>query len=225
MPYFTSKKILLTILGILVVLIGYRFVVNVSFPDSSIVLEKGDLFRLLPKQSLSQTFTANRDGLHEIEFLLRTPGVRQGDTVDMTLADATCTGTLRAGTLDVPFLNSDNLYVFAFPRITDSAGKRYCVTATLHAGNKTTKYVQFFTTEADVLGAPLTDRSTETAMDGRALSMRPAYVNGSFAADMNELTERISQYKPAFLKGAIIATIAVAVAILSIALVVILITV
>ncbi len=224
-PSLTQKRIFLVVLGILVILVGYRFVANISFPDSGIVLEKGDLFRLLPKQSLSQTFTANRDGLHEIEFLLRTPGVREGDRVDMTLADATCADAIRTGKLDVPFLNADNLYVFAFPRIADSAGKKYCVTATLHTGNKTTKYVQFFTTDAAVLGAPLTDRSTGTAMDGRSLSMRPAYVNGSFTADMRELTERISQYKPAFLKSAVITTVAVAVAILSITLVVILITI
>jgi hypothetical protein len=225
MPIFSQKKILLALLGILVILIGFRFFANISFPDSGIVLEKGELYKLLPEKMLSQKFAANRDNLDKIEFLLRTPGVREGDTVDMTLADETCAGAIRKGTLEVPFLNSDNLYVFDFPRIADSNGKQYCITAMLHAGNKTTKYVQFFTTDASILDAPVTDRSNDTAMDGRALSMRPAYVNGSVWQDMRELNQRISQYKPWFLKGALIATVAIFFVVLSIGLIAILIVI
>lgn len=219
------KKILLLFLGILIFLIFSRFFSILSFPDSTAVLDKGEVLNIYPKQSLSQTFVAGRDNLSKIEFLLRTPGIKAGDTLHVKLADATCATPLRQGILEVPFLNSDNLYVFQFPRVEDSNGKKYCAILSYETTISKDKYLRLFTTENNDPDMTLTPSSNNMELKNQSLSMRLVYNNDSVGQDLRELNQRISQYKPWFLKHFFIAAIAVLFIVLSISLVIILIVI
>lgn len=218
-----SKKILLLLLGIFIFLIFFKFFSILSFPDSETILDKGKELKIFPDQAFHQTFVANRDNLNKIEFLLRTPGIKAGDIVTVLLTDATCTTTLRQGTLEASFLNSDNLYVAQFPRIEDSNGKKYCTIVSYQTTNAKTKYLRFFTTENQNREMTLTHTNGEITKN-QSLSLRLVYNNDSVWQDLRELNQRISQYKPWFLKHFYIAAIAVLFIFLSLTLIIALIT-
>ncbi|MFZ2187696.1 MAG: hypothetical protein WAV46_03690 [Candidatus Moraniibacteriota bacterium] len=221
---FNSKKILLTALGILVFLIFFKFFSIISFPDSQTVLEKGDPLKIYHDQAFHQTFVANRDGLSRIEFLLRTPGPNKDDTVRVTLSDETCTTAERQGTLAVPFLNADNLYVVTFPPVQDSDGKKYCAIVSYEKANTSTRYLRFFTTENKNEDMSLALATTGEVTKNQSLAMRLVYNNKHWWQDLRELDQRISQYKPWFLKHFYIASIAVLFVGLSLTLIIALIT-
>ena len=205
--YLTTKNILLLLLAIFVIAIAFRFFSILSFPDSSVVLEKGELLQINNKETYNQTFVANRNNLNRIQFLMRTPGIKAGDTVNVKLADETCSTSLRQGTLQFSFLNSDNLYVFDFPAVKDSLGKKYCAILSYQSKISKDKYLRFFTT-ANTNGAmTLTFADTKEEKKNQSLSMRLVYKNDSIWGDLNELNQRMSQYKPWFLKHFYIAFI------------------
>ncbi|MDP1833389.1 MAG: hypothetical protein Q8L11_00455 [Candidatus Moranbacteria bacterium] len=211
MPKISSKKIFLIIFLIITLSIAWRFLNLLSFRDSNIVLQKGLTVKLRPRESLQQNFVANRDGLTKVEVLLRSPGIKyeNGDRMEMKLADADCKETLRTGYLDDSFLNTENLYEFRFDRIPDSQEKEFCLTATFANKKENAKSIQFFT---------MGDK------EGQSLSIRPVYKNAHIWQDFSELNQRISQYKPWFLKHYYLWIITIAFIVFSIASVVILIT-
>lgn len=197
----------------------------ISFPDSETVLEKGDIFTLQPKYSLSQTFVANRDNLMKIEFLMRTPGPKEGDVVQMEIADETCSNPIRRGELKKSPLDSKNLYDFQFSKIADSKNKTLCLKVTLRPGRSDSTFVRFFMRENPEPGFVLTDINNEIKIENQSLAMRLAYRNESIGKDIDELNQRISQYKPWFLKHFCLYAVSLLFVILSAALVVVLIIV
>ena len=200
MRILSDKKILLIFAMAFFAIVFIIFFKLLSFPDSSIVLEKGELFVLQPNYSLSQTFLADRDNLMKIEFLMRTPGPKKDDIVKMEIADETCSDTLRTGELEKSSLDSKNLYYFQFPEIADSENKVFCLKANFVPGHTDSKYIRFFLHENTKQEFILMDASNEIKIENQSLAMRPAYKNENIAQDVNELNQRISQYKPWFLK-------------------------
>ena len=214
-----SKQILLGLLGISTLLIFFRFFTLISFPATHI-LAKGDTIKIFPGQTFSQKFTASRDNLETIQVLLRAPGIKSGDTVTMKLGDAHCRDTLRDGTLERPFLNTDDLYAFTFPPIGHSAGEAYCMLLSYQTTQGQSKYLRFFTVAPDNPDFLLTDTALNTPVNGQSLSLRTVYRNDHWWEDLYELNQRISQYKPWFLKDSAIGAIAILFVILSITLIV-----
>jgi hypothetical protein len=224
MRYISSKNFLLTLLGISVLLIFFRFSTLIAFPDAH-TLERDKIQKIYPGETFSQQFIANRDNLETIQLLLKGPGLKKTDTINLRIADETCADTLREGILETAFLNSDNLYLFSFPRIADSAEKKYCLLLTFQEKNHSSKYLQFFTTDKGDASPLLMNADTDDPMNGQSLSLRTVYRNDSLWQDLGELNDRISQYKPWFLKDIFIGTIAILFVVLSIALITLLITV
>ena len=222
MPKMNSKNILLALLGISVLLIFFRFSTLIAFPESR-TLDKGEIQKIYPGQTFSQKFIANRDNLDELQILIRTPGPKDGDIMTAKLADETCANIQAEGNLEKPFLNTDNVYLFKFPRIADSKDKKYCLLLSYRSGSDSTKYLRFFTIPEEDKSMLLMNTATNSPLNGEALSMRTVYRNATLWQDLNELNDRISQYKPWFLKDFFIGTIAILFVLLSIAMIVMLI--
>jgi hypothetical protein len=179
-----------------------------SFTDPQMPLEKGDNIKLRPQKTLTQEFVASHDNLVKIKFLLRIESMDDANTVKMQIADETCSNIIREGFLSPSsFLASNNLVEFKFDKIPDSNGKTFCVKATFETQNPQATYVQFFSQKNDP----------------SMLSMRPAYENDNWKQDISELSQRISQYKPWFLKHFYLDAIAILFIVLSVGLVTILI--
>ena len=193
-----SKKLLGKIgflfLGVLLLAIFFRFASLLYFPDSAIILQKGALQELTVEKPLTQKFTAQRAGLSQVEILLRTPGIKfeNGDKVKAELSDENCEIILRSGALEKSFLNSPNLYLFSFPRLSDSAGKNFCLKLTFLPQKKTAKNIQIFT-----MGEA----------ENQPLAIRMVYKNSYLWQDLRELNQRISQYHPWFLKNVFLSLI------------------
>ena len=137
-------KIFLVFAAIMFAIVFGKFLSILYFPDSSIPLEKGDpILELKPEIPLEQKFVADRNGLSKIEFLLRTPGPKNGEVVETEIADENCKNVLREGKFGKSFISSGNLYEFKFDRIPDSDGKTYC----LKIGSEKKKF-KFFTMES-----------------------------------------------------------------------------
>lgn len=197
----TPRKILSAVLAIFLIAIFWRFATLLYFPASGQTLQKDALVKVHSDETISQQFTAEKNNLAKIEMLLRGPGIdyAKGDKVKMVLADQTCQKKLRIGELEPSFLASNNLYQFAFPAIPDSAGKTYCLQATFSPQKSSAKSLQVFVTSTP--GAPyvLTNVTLNLKYPNSPLSMRPVYRN-SFWQNLNQLNQRMSQYKPFFLK-------------------------
>lgn len=213
-----STKILLALLGILTSLILFQFAKNIAFPAAQTLT--GDLIqKILPGQTFSQQFITESDSIEAIQVLLRTPGIKTGDTLKAQLADATCATIIREGTLETTFLNADNLYQFSFPRVEQAQGKEFCLTLSFRATKNGSKYLRFFTTPTNDSARLFTDISTHAPLNGEALALRTVSRNNSLWSDLRELNQRISQYKPWFLKDLFIGSIAVFFIILSLGLI------
>lgn len=224
MKLLSSKTIPLALLGISVLLIFFKFSTLIAFPESRI-LDRDKIQKIYPGQTFSQKFIAKRDNLDTIQILFRTPGIKDGDIMTAKIADETCSDTLREGNLEKPFLNTDNVYLFKFPRIEDSEGKKYCLRLSYRTSNDSTKYLRFFTVAESDPSLLFMNSATNEALNGQALSLRTVYRNDSLWQDLCELNDRISQYKPWFLKDFFIGTIATLFVILSIAMIILLINV
>jgi hypothetical protein len=196
----TSKKIFLIFATVLFFIVFFKFFSLLFFPDSSIVLEKGELLKLPPDYYLTQTFTANRNNLAEIELLLRSPGINKPDEVRAEIKDSVCSETIRSGKLEKSFLDSNNLYLFKFPEIPDSKYKTYCLKIEFIPGSANSKNIQVFTMANGSARSVMTDADSHETANSQPLSMRPVYENESVWQNINELNQRISQYKPWFLK-------------------------
>ncbi len=206
MSILNTRTALVLILTLFVIGIFFRFTSLIHFPDSQTILEKGDTQKLLVTQSLKQTFLPNRAGLSGIEFLMRTPGPNTDDVVEITIADDTCSQPLRNSMLQPSFLNSNNLYAAYFPPIEDSQDKRYCAVISYQAAESDTRYLRFFTIENTDSATSLSLPKGNVAKN-QSLSLRLVYNNDSFWGDLKELNQRMSQYKPWFLKGLFITVI------------------
>lgn len=224
--HLSTKNVSLAILGLTILSISIRFFSLLSFPDSSIVLEKGDpAVKLRAKETLTQKFVANRDNLMKVEFLLSAEGIKfeNKDKVKMQLADADCQKPIRTGELQESFLNSSNLHEFSFSKVENSKDKTYCLIATFEPSDGKGKAIQFFVFENKA--SEFLPKNTTTGEDSsNPLSIRPVYVNDNVWQDLSELNQRMSQYKPFFLKHYYLVAISILFIILSIATVIILIT-
>ena len=216
--HLTKKKVFFSALAVIIIIIFAKFLSLLSFPDSAVVLEKGNLIPLTAKSTLTQTFVANRSNLETIQFLFRTPGPKPASTVSVEIADESCTKTLRKGTLTMSFLNSGNLFEFSFAKIPDSIGKRYCLLVTTSAKN-----LRLFSMPESDQQFGLKNITTGETFEGQTLSIRGVYVNENLGQDLRELSQRISQYKPWFLKHYFLETIGILFVILSVGLIVVLI--
>ena len=183
MSKISPTKIFFALFTLALLLIFARFSSLFSFPESSIILEKGALVKVHSEEKAEQKFSSTKNGLSKIEILLRSPGIRKNDHVKMVLADKACQKTLRQGELKHSFLNSKNLYEFSFARISNSAKKNYCLIILPDKSNS--KSIRIFTFSKE---------------KNQPLSLRPVYRNQYFWQNLSELNQRISQYKPWFLK-------------------------
>lgn len=219
-----KKIILIAIIGIFAAFLG-RFVFRLSFPEINIV-RKDEKIKLYPYSPLSQKFTASRNNLAGIKFMMGEYELKNKEKIKLQLADETCEKTIKENYLNASEFNSDNYYVFDFSKIEDSRDKAYCFILTFEPENEnTTKIPRLAVSQnSEFPFISLAELNSERAYPGKSLAMKPAYKNESFWKDLEELDQRISQYKPWFLKRYYLASIIIAFIILSLVLVCVLIT-
>lgn len=203
----TTKIGLFALLAISLVGIGLGFTTKLSFRDSSIILTKGEPVKIFPGETITQTFIPQSHELSKLEFLVRNPEPKSGDLVTVTLADANCQTPLRESVLKPSYLDTDNLFVATFDPLPVSSDQMLCAILRFDQKKHESKFLRFFTEESQ--STSLRELTVNGAVqDSQSLSMRPVYNHTTLSQDLSALGQRISQYKPWFLKDAFLGIVA-----------------
>lgn len=198
------SRLLIAILVIGSVSICLSPLLHLSFPESSYnFLGKDKRVELEPGKSVTQVFTASRDGLDRIKIMigdLDTLGFR--DSIHLTLTERDCETLIATDTITWLTPEPKIYSSFDFDRIDRSAGQSYCLKVSYTAPNRPKQRPFIAASEGSSFAdTAYTDEAKGRTYEGRSLQMRPSYSHVSFRDNLRELEERLSQYKPVFMKG------------------------
>ncbi len=192
----TARNIFILLLILLLGIIFFNFFKVWSFPDTAWPLAKGEKTKI--NSEIIQKFTADRDGLARIKILFGDSDISPGGQFNLKIHEENCQNIIRETTLNIISLDSDNTVDFIFSQIKNSKNKTFCLRLS-YAQKKGGKKANIFIADnsrpenkfLSVNGAEKT---------GQSIAMRPAYKNNRLWQDFTELNQRVSQYKPWFLK-------------------------
>lgn len=200
------------ILTLLITLsLGTTFFHGLGFPDSAWPLDKGERVTLSAGATLTQTFTSSRDHLRQIEILFGKFTLQGDDQLTLELRDSTCSTTLAETTLADRSFDSEHTYTFVFDPLEHSKDQTYCL-ALLFDSQRTiekSKAPRLFTDQRAQAPSYILAEKDVITPGIFPLAIRPGYSNSSLINTLNELIDRISQYKPAFLKDGVVTAFAV----------------
>lgn len=225
--YISPKNILTLFVVVFFVVIVFRLINVWSFPDTSWEIGKDDDLKLKPHQSIIQLFTPTKDNLSRIEILFpKSDSIKPGGKMVLEINETDCETTIRKSSVRFKTLTSDKTYHFIFEKIPDSKDRAYCLKLSFIPRKESSKSARVFLIEHPTeKEMAVMSQSTGKIYPNFSLSMRPSYQKNNWEENIQTLVQRISQYKPWFLKGAYLFTIAVLSLILSFAVVIILITI
>lgn len=194
-------KIVISIIAFLgLFFIFSKFMGSLSFPDASWPLNRGEEeLDFKENKQIRQIFETSRNNLSRIRILFSKSHQKDGGEIALKLAKENCEDVISEKKISRESLETEGYYDFKFPRIKDSKNKSFCLLISFEPINKKSKnQLTIFINENNQ--GQLYAGSEE--IKNRSLAMRPAYKNGSFIGNLSELNDRISQYKPWFLKNA-----------------------
>lgn len=178
-----------------------------EFPDTRFPLDKGDK-KKVNEIGATQTFKSSRDGLSNIQILFGGAQIKEGGKLSIDLLDSDCREKIAEMEQFTRSLGSDDVFRFSFPTIWDSKGKLFCL-AIRFAPEEDSQEAAVFTVPNTIPeDAPELSIGGKRYLD-RSLAFRPVYKNRTMLDNLVELNQRMSQYKPAFLKGTWLAAIAI----------------
>ncbi|MEK7494920.1 MAG: hypothetical protein AAB615_03560 [Patescibacteria group bacterium] len=187
-------------------LITFFFFEKLAFPDSEYnFLGETDQIKLEKESPLTQKFTASENNLSQVKILIEKLRLLPGEEILLSLADHSCQTVLVKKSITFLTPEPHTYYRFNFPSIPDSQGKEYCLRITyLSPYDRKSKErpVLEASSEEQFLGKSFFNEGKGKLYQDRTLKMHPAYSNDSFLGNLQELTDRISQYKAPLFKGA-----------------------
>jgi hypothetical protein len=223
--YFSKQKILLFFLAISIVAVFWMLAKNWAFPDTHWETRKDEKVSLEAGQALVQKFSASRDNLKQIEILFANSKIGNGAAVKVQIFSENCFELLREKSFQVSFLDSEEVLNFSFRKISDAREKVFCLKLVFEPKDQKKKAKVYIVENNNPENITLFDTQKNRVLPEKSLSMRPGYQADNWRENIQELNQRISQYKPWFLKHYFLFFIAFAFILLSIVMVVILILV
>lgn len=225
------EYILLTILIVGLILIFGSFFKQLNFADNSQQVKKGERVEIIAGDTLKQKFTSEHDGLSNLKILFGNKILRDGHFLKFILADEKCEESIVEKVLVGEYeFNSKYLYDFNFPKIDDSENKKYCLKISLEEElewgllrkvkskfkknkEREKQKIRLFEqndSSDNIEKYVIINKSGDKKMEGeRGVSFRQSYKNQTVRQDFQQLNQRMSQYKPWFLKEGYLAVIAV----------------
>lgn len=198
------KYLFYSLLALIALFISCAFARTFAFPDASWPLDKGERVIIAPSEILTQTIIANKDGLRRVEILFGKFTLMKEDELLVELRDSSCSSVLSQKRLSDQSFDSEYTHNFVFDRIQNSSNQTYCLTLTFTTNRPVAKDKSprlFVDDSAEGTPYALKNIGGETKEGPGPLAIRPGYTNDSFFANANEFFDRISQYKPIFLKS------------------------
>ncbi len=201
-----EKQILFTVFLFGIVGIFWTFLSSFGLGESSYnFLGKTKKVTLSPGAPVTQTFTAQENNLYQVRVVMGNVNLQDDDRIEFRLMNEGCLDTIATRDFHGKPSEQGVYTVFEFPSLTDSLYQYYCLAVT-YFSNENRKGEKPYLSATDVPNPifsdrTLTDTSKNKVYPGRTLFLRPAYTDGSLLGDLSRLVERLSQYKPGFLKG------------------------
>jgi len=201
------SKILFTLFLFWYAWITAHFLSTFAIPESGYnFLGTTKTVSLAPGKPIIQYFTARQNNLKQIRVITgKWINIQPGEFVLFELADANCETVIASKKMTQSIRKQGTYTIFSFPIIPHSVGKQFCFRATLVAQEPRTKGKPTLAAtnhpDPKLNDRVLVDTNKNKIYKGQTLKLRPAYTNGNLLLDTRELLDRLSQYKPAFLKG------------------------
>lgn len=193
---------LTTLVGVCV----FTFLDQLRFPDSSRNF-LGDTKRaeLSANGPITQVFQAKENGLEGLQIFMGDTDLGLGERIDFTLSDASCKTVIHQSNRTMFSLPVTRDIRFTFPALPASIGEAYCLSVEYYPGFLRKKERPYIRVTEDERAKDIfyTDHGKEKVYIGRSLQLRPLYApqENSIASRVEALENRLSQYKPVFMKG------------------------
>jgi len=192
------KKIILgaSVLGVMILALGF-YLANLSFsaPSSCENSGKSTTFRL--NDEINQSFIAANENLSGISLKVATGGKFYNlGSLGYSLEDREG-NLLFSGSQSTLYLENDKDVNLPFPGVKLGKGQEYNLV--LSYLSQPRSKISLWATEGDCYPGVL--RSGSGNGKSGDLIMHPRYSPGSFMGNLIELSQRLSQYKPFWLKG------------------------
>jgi len=175
-----------------------------SFPDTQWDLSgNGEKIEVKPEHPIRQKFEADRNNLSRIRILFGRSYNKDGGGISLKLADESCQNVLREESFKRSAIQSEGYYDFKFAKINDSKDQKFCLLVGFKPQNEKYKKLSMFLATGTFSENQMIDIGQDESSETKngALAMRPAYQGNSLLGNISELNQRISQYKPWFLKN------------------------
>jgi len=189
-------------------MIAWKFFSFLSFSDSSFDFE-GDSKqeKLYPNAQIIQKITATKNNLNQINISISKFSSDFGEKIILEVADENCEKTIANSSISALTWNYPGYEKFKFKTIRDSKNKTYCLKFTyIPFGKEQDKKAYISSYSAEGYSYINTGKSIEEQKN-RTLKLKPAYENDSTWQNFSELSDRMSQYKPDYLKGIYLKTL------------------
>ena len=194
-------RFILSVFLLFLLFVFFEFLANLSFPNAILSSPKTGTTNLYPYTPVTQVFSATKNNLSQINIGVKNIPKNIRHKILIQLADESCNNIIAEKEFSV-FSVFSSPRKFKFPSIADSDGKRYCLKIT-YLGEKLGKgelpYVEISEKPADP-NSSYTNPGKGGEFKGRTLKIEPAY-SGTLSENLTQLNQRMSQYKPWFLKG------------------------
>ena len=229
--------IFITILAVGLLLIFASFFRQLNFADNTKQLQKGARVEIFTGDILEQRFISADNKLSNLKILFGNKTLKEGSSLKITLADKKCKKSIIEKTIKGEYeFDSKYLYDFNFPKIDDSKNKEYCLKIKLKTESEWTllrKIKSKFKTEKkqgpqkirlfeqidkkdNTKNYTIKNESGKIKSEGQnKISFRQSYRGDTVISSFQQLNQRMSQYKPWFLKGIYLRMISCLVIILS----------
>lgn len=195
------RTIFLALAFFLLFLVFANFYDKLSLPDAQWDLSKGEnKLEINPASIVMQKFRAEKNNLSKIRMLFSKSNNKDGGEITIKLTDENCKNIIREETFKRSSIKPEGYYDFKFSKIKDSENKTFCLSIEFNPGKEKYKGLNIFLSNNPVAGSQLIDASG-VEIKNSSLAMRPAYQEESMAKNIERLNQRISQYKPWFLKN------------------------
>lgn len=227
MKYLRLSIIILAVIAAGTIL--WNFFNSLSFSEYSQVFYKDGKVKLYDQSPVIQdNITSEKNNLAQINVALGENELSSGEKIKLELFDSECKNLIRESEINffnqLPILEKPGYARFKFDALKDSANKDYCIKIT-YFGDRTSKELPtiHYDEGEEYSGSSFQNTEKNKIYENASLIFRKAYVSETKVEDLKTLENRISQYKPWFLKNFFLCLIITFFIILSIAFVIILI--
>ena len=153
---------------------------------------------------VTQIFLAHEKNLEGVKIRFKNDRLYPAETIRTRLLADSCTGEEIASQTFSSFSKKGSPFrKFTFASIKASQEKQYCLMITYHSPYpQRSERPEILASEGGAFSRmSYTNEGKQRAYDNRSLQIRPVYGEASFGERLSRLENRLSQYKPFFMKG------------------------